>query len=269
MSTRTYLTSSRFEALKSTLSDLDCQIIADLYRLTTLSGDQLARLHFDRSPSAKRLARYHLNRLTRIQVLTRLGRRIGGARAGSAGYIYRLGVAGQRLVNPDSSRHWQPKTPGESFLTHCLAVSELYVALRLAERGGKFKLVTYCGEPDCWQSYHGPGGAHLVLKPDALVVIKSAGFEDHFFVEVDQASESTSRIAIKLKAYLAYYNSGRYQDAHGVFPLVLFVVPDSRRRRQIREVINRLSPDEGQLFGVTESHRAVETMSDCETGGAA
>ncbi len=71
-----------------------------------MSHAQLAALLGDgrgcRAVSAARIARRVLARLTELGVLARLERRIGGLRAGSSGYVYYLGPAGQRLV-----AYWQ------------------------------------------------------------------------------------------------------------------------------------------------------------------
>jgi hypothetical protein len=39
------------------------------------------------------------------------------------------------------------------------------------------------------------------LKPDALAVVQLDGYEDHWFLEVDQATESAATIGRKLTAY--------------------------------------------------------------------
>ena len=82
-----------------------------------------------------------LARLVANQLLTPLDRRIGGVRAGSAGLVFALGPAGQRLqalvadeLSP-SRRSRQPDTPTVRFLSHQLAVSELYVEFVEQTRG--------------------------------------------------------------------------------------------------------------------------------------
>jgi len=78
------------------------QLLRDLGRMRLLTHDQIGRLLDDdatNSPvSAARITRRMLARLTDSGVLARLDRRVGGIRAGSAGYVYYLGPVGQRLI---------------------------------------------------------------------------------------------------------------------------------------------------------------------------
>jgi len=215
---RPYLTARRVAAIGEQLSDRDEALLQDVGRLRLVSGDQLARLHYGTSASSRRLARLDLKRLVAMRVLARTERRIGGVRAGSAGFVYGLDVAGQRLLWPERRRRWAITTPGEMFGRHTLAVSEVYVRLRTAERSGGFTLSVFDTEPACWRRYVGPGGAAVVLKPDAHVVTASAGYEDHVFVEVDLATETRPRLLTKARRYVDYYRSGREQARFGVFP---------------------------------------------------
>jgi len=59
---------------------------------------QLRQLHYDESEAGKRLARMDLARLVEWRVMARLDRSIGGVRAGSEGFVFRLDAAGQRLI---------------------------------------------------------------------------------------------------------------------------------------------------------------------------
>ena len=43
--------------------------------------------------------------------------------------------------------------PGLAFVRHTLAVTELYVRLREAERAGTLELLEFEPEPECWRSY--------------------------------------------------------------------------------------------------------------------
>src|SRR5262245_62962246 len=82
------------------LSERDRAILADVARVRVLSGRQVERLHFAdlAGQHRDRTRRRVLERLTALQLLTTLERRIGGVRAGSAGLVFALGAAGQRLL---------------------------------------------------------------------------------------------------------------------------------------------------------------------------
>ena len=128
-------------------------MLRDVGRLGVMTGRQLQWLHFEPSDSGRRLARKKLSQLSSWQVLTRLGRPLSGW-----GYVYAVGPAGQRLLHPDWNRYRPPWTPRPSYLRHALAVSNLYVGLRDAERRHPMTLAIFDAEPDCWRSFYGLAG---------------------------------------------------------------------------------------------------------------
>ncbi len=258
---RGYVTRRQVEAISTRLSDRQWSVLRDTGRLGVVSGKQLQRLHYGPSPAGGRLARKHLGELVRLEVLARLDRRVGGVRAGSAGYVYALGVTGQRLLDPRRWRSRPPWTPGASHLRHALSVSELYVQLREAEKADGVELLSFDTEPACWRRYFGPGGARATLKPDALAIIGIGDYEDRYFVEVDLGTESGPRITTKGKAYIRYFGSGREQAETGVFPFVLWIAPDANRAGQLADALSRVPPEHWQLFQVTTADSAVQRIT--------
>lgn len=255
---RSYITAGRLAAIESRLSERDRQIVHDVGHLRLMSGRQLSLLHYGVTDSARRLCRLHLNRLVTEQLLIRLDRRIGGVRAGSEGYVYGLGVAGRRLLFPDRRRWWATPNPHQPFMLHTLSVADAFVTLHLAARRGGFTLTQFDAEPFCWRSFVGAGGARLVLKPDAFVVTEAGGFEDHVMLEVDLATESGPRITAKARVYAQYFQTGQEQERHGLFPGVVWLVPDEPRRALVARSLARLDADYWRLFSV---HLASETVS--------
>ena len=247
-SSRHYVTAAQLERINSKLSDRDRSILIDIGRLGTASGRQLERLHFGSSSSDRRSARLALSALVASQVLQRLTRSVGGTRAGSKGYVYALGLAGQRILNPNKQRYRPPWTPQPSYLRHALSVSDLYVQLREAERDQSLELAVYDTEPKCWRSFAGPGGSMATLKPDAFATLYQGDFEDRYFIEVDLGTEDGTRLLTKARTYLRYYQSGKEQEASGVFPLVLWVAHTPERASFIAMTMQRLKPAEQQLF---------------------
>lgn len=268
---RPYVTARRLEQIRGRLSDRQMAVLEDVGLLRLVSGTQLARLHYGVSESDRRLARLDLASLVAERVLVRTERRVGGVRAGSAGFVYGLDVAGQRLLRPEGRRWWTPPTPGDMFTSHTLAVSELYARLREAERDGGFLLSIFDTEPACWRRFVGGGGAAVVLKPDAYVVTATDGYEDHVFVEVDLATETRPRLLSKARRYIDYYRSGREQARGGVFPQVLWLVPDRRRAELVVDALSRLDADYWVLFQVGTLAEAVAAVlgqgDDLSNGG--
>jgi hypothetical protein len=222
----------------------------------------------DGPASAPRIARRALQRLAELDVLERLPRVVGGVRAGSAGYVYRLGLAGQRVALdagwfPDRRRR-RARVPGTLFLDHALAVAELHVRLVEGGRAGGFELFELRAEPACWRSYDGIGAQRLILKPDSYLRIGVGEWEDSYFIEVDRGTEGSRAIARQLRAYTAYYRAGVEQAERGVFPKVLWLVPGERRAEAIRGCIGGLTAAERELFSVALRADALEVV-----GGAA
>jgi len=89
--------------------------------------------------------------------------------------------------------------------------------------------------------------------------------EHRWFIEVDQGNESLPVVIGKCRAYDAYYQSGREQAAHGVFPRVCWVVPDESRADRISNKIRRSQRLLDQMFEVTVSANALGTLA----GGSA
>lgn len=262
MSAQRYMTGKRVAAIEATLHERDRAVLEDVARLNVASAKQLQRLHYSDSEAGRRLARHDLARLTEERVIGRLDRRVGGVRAGSSGFVYALDVAGQRIIRPRKRRYRRPWTPQPSHLRHALSVSELYVRLREVEESGRIELPIFDAEPACWRWFVGPGGGRVVLKPDAFAVTATTEFEDRWFIEVDLATESSPRLIHKAKAYVRYWQSGREQAETGVFPKVLWVVPDEPRREVAAEALSRLPAEHWRLFATATVDDALAAMAD-------
>lgn len=266
---RSYVTKRKLVEIKEQLSQRDWRVLADVGRLSLVSGKQLRRLHYQATSSGQRLARMDLARLSDWRVLTRLDRRVGGVRAGSEGFVYALDALGQRLVFPKRRRYRLPYTPQSAFIAHSMAASELYVELKEAESRGELDLIEFNSEPSCWRRFSGPGGRALVLKPDAFVVSGRGQYEYHYFVEVDRNTESLPRITEKARLYARYWQSGREQGAHGVFPGVLWVVPDERRRTRLIDALGMLDAEHWPLFQIVTTNAASHALTGSSTPGSA
>lgn len=262
--TRSYINSDRLVRLVDQLSERDLAVLSTLERVRIASASQIERLHFVGKSSQHR--RRALLSLSNRRLVTRLDRVIGGVHAGSAGFLYQLSDVGQRALNHSTGLPRRlPSTPGTSFIWHALAVTELYVQLTEASRTQDFELLDFNAEPTCWRHYSGRGGGRAVVKPDAYVRIGNGDYEDSWFVEVDLATEHPTTIKNKLDVYQAYWSSGTEQASRGVFPRVLWIVPDQRRAQVITDCCLRQPTDAWDLFMVTLSSDAAGLMS----GGAA
>ena len=253
--------------LRAQLSDRDLAVVSQVAQLKLMSGRQIEQLHFgiERHASAltaARTCRRVLERLVGDRLLVRLERRVGGVRAGSASYVYGLGPVGQRVLGLDGPRR-RFREPTATFVMHTLAISELVVDLTLGNRRGDFELLELQAEPACWR----PLGTQQ-LRPDLFVSLGVREYEYRYFIEVDLGTESLPRLIAKCQTYDAYYRTGAEQQAHGIFPRVLWILHDERRAARLREVIARTRSLSPELFIVTTDERSLAVLTDQAVRGA-
>jgi hypothetical protein len=88
------------------------------------------------------------------------------------------------------------------------------------------------------------------LKPDLHAVTAKDDFEDHWFIEVDLGTESLVTLQSKCHIYQEHFNSGREQTATGIYPIVAWLIADTKRQRALDAVIRKDSRLDPQLFEI-------------------
>jgi hypothetical protein len=267
--TRRYLTASRLSQLAGALTSREHTILMTLATVYAATTHQIARTAFADEPSAGRLARRHLQRLGQFGLVRRFVDRSRDRQVGAPGHIHALTAAGLRCVggSQGSGIHqrtaWRPST---AFLAHRLAISELFVRLTEQSRTGGPAVKKFQAEPDCWRAYAGQAGERELLRPDALVRLVHGDAELSWFVEVDLGTETRpATIVDKCRRYRRYELSGQEQRRHGVFPGVIFIVPNVARARMIRRVTDRQPTEARDLFTVATEEQALIAL--IEVGG--
>jgi hypothetical protein len=239
------------------LSERDWTIIEIVNRLRIVSGQHLDSLVFYTIPSerSRTVTRSRvLLRLAAWRVLVPLARRVGGQGRGSSVQLYALDTAGQRLLAQRQAaagsvpRVRRPGTPGERMVRHVTAVAELYAALVTLGRVEGFTVQEFSTEPACWWR-NGLGG---YVKPDAYVLLTTGAVRDHWWAEIDLASESLPTIHNKLLVYLDFLRRGQLGPGD-VMPRVLISTVTEQRRDAIRLLVRRLPAPAGQLFAVMQA----------------
>lgn len=234
------LSQVELQRLGSHLSPRDWGLLRFLRQHRYATTDQLRRVFFVDHASdtaATRACLRVLDRLLKQRILTRLERRIGGSRRGSAGFIWGLDVIGDRLTRAEDSPRRRVQEPSFAFLTHTLAVTETHVALLEAARSGTFLVNGVQVETEAWREYVSPRGIRSILKPDLMTTISSDAYDDHWYVEVDLGTESLPVLLRKCRAYDDYRRTGRAQAEHGVFPRVLWVLTTPERVAKLTAAI--------------------------------
>lgn len=255
----------RLGVIERELSERDWAILASLDQHRFLTTRQLQALHFHdhASPAAAtRICLRVLSRLCELGVVEHLVRRVGGVRAGSASYVWRVGSVGDRLLRQASGDgiRARRKEPSARHLDHCLAIADCHLALLAAARARRLELLTVATEPESWRSYLGVSGAPEVLKPDLYAVTATGEYEDHWFVELDRATESLPTLVRKCAQYERYRRTGREQAETGIFPLVVWVVPDDDRVTKLQAALNAARRLDTTLFRITTPERFAELV---------
>jgi hypothetical protein len=248
--------------IEQEMSDLDRDVLLLVQALKLVTGNQLRRRFWPGDAAAARAGRRALARLTKWRVLDRADGRRGGVRAGSEGYIYVVGPSGHRLLAARGFHGRRRGLPGERHLAHTLAISEAIVGLHEGEASGALELIEVQTEPTCWRPFVGLMGARVILKPDAFLRIGAGQVaEDAWFLEVDMATEGSSALASKMKVYAQHFRSGEEQRRAGVYPRVIWAVPDIRRAKQLNAVLDGVEAETRRLHVVTTQAALVPLLA--------
>lgn len=262
----------RVQSLLSKLSDRDLSVLRCLACLRLMTGSQIQRLQVadgsDRTQA--RRSRALLQRLADLELVVRLGRRVGGVRAGSSGFVYGLSGIGQAVLGMGGLHGGRRRRVWETspaFQDHVLDVGEVYVRLVEAERTGALELLDFQAEPAAWRTFPGPSGPGTALKPDAFVRLGVGELEHSAFLEIDRSTESVPTIARKCRTYASYWQSGIEQAEHGVFPRVLWLASDGRGAQCITKALTQIPSDAQHLFQVAFLDGAVPVLTATAQGG--
>ena len=252
------------ERLDEELSGRDRSILGQVADLRLMSARQIELVHFAAaehasSISAARCCRRVLERLVRDRLLTRLERRIGGVRAGSASYVYAIGPVGQRLVGRDEARK-RFREPSATYALHTLAIAQLVTDLTVQSRSGRVEILQLQAEPACWRTTTGMAGSTL-LRPDLFVSLGIREYEYRWLIEVDLGTEPLPTLLRKCQAYEAYYRSGREQHEHGVFPRVLWLMHSAERVERLQAAIASDTRLTSALFSIVTSEQAITAVA--------
>jgi len=236
----------QLEELSWQLSGRDKAILSSVQMCRLITSHQIQRIHIIEHESPMAATRATNRALAKFQdrgLIDTLSRKVGGERAGSTAYVWKLTELGGRLLDMENVGRSQRNRwfePSEAFLAHTLEIAETYV--RITEICDKYImfLVDVEFEPECWRGYTS-GGYKEALKPDMLVSIINWKYEYSYYLEIDRNTEAPSVVLEKCKKYAEYYITGAEQQATGVYPLVVWLVPDSARRDSLKRHIANCS----------------------------
>ena len=236
------------------LSDRDIAILKSLAKCTFMLTGQIQRLHntdASTQTAALRATAREMKKLKEYGLVKNLDRRIGGVRGGSSSLVWHLSEAGYRLLKLDSrekktrKRHLEPSL---NHLNHAIAVSACYVCIHeICQQNPNISLDQVDTEPGCWRPYSHHGST-VHLKPDLFLAMKCGEYEDRWFIEIDLATESPATILKKCERYYDYYRTNLEQRKHGVFPAIIWIVPDKARKEVLQTTIAKANQKNTKMF---------------------
>ena len=210
---------------------------------TTTQLARLTALEYASPASALRQTQRHLASLAQQRLLTSLERRVGGWQGGSAVTIWAATTRGHRRVAAENEedegevpRRQRPREVSTTFLDHLLAITEVRTSVEEAVRQEADTEAAVALEPECWRTALSPSGQVQVLRPDLAVTVTSPAYEDRYLVEVDRATENPGRVIATCWRYQEH-QAASSQASDGVFPLVVWLVPNDRRRHRLERAI--------------------------------
>lgn len=255
------ISNQKLQWVSQELTPSDKKVIDFLYNhrfATTRHISRLLRPQFANHASSIRQAARLTQKLRRYGLVNHLERRIGGARAGSTGYIWFMTEAGHRcmrLINADQTNETKRKRatePSWQFLAHTLAITELRITTEEVCRCQPISIVMVETEPACWRNRLGDAGHIEWIKPDLSLITSTQGYLDHWWFEVDMSTERPSRLKHKANMYLKHLYSGTEQASRGVFPKVIWLTPTSERSCQLHELFASIASLPSGIFEVME-----------------
>ena len=236
---------AQLQAIAEQLDDTDRELLALLAAHRYATTRQLAQItelsgQYGSARSALRQTSRRLRRQHGLGLVAHLERRIGGTRAGSAGYVWYLTAAGQRLTSEGQGRGARRRfqEPSALFLAHTLAITQARFVIEQAIHAVGGHLARLRTEPACWRSWLRLGGALGWLKPDLeAITATDTGAEDHWLLEIDLDTEHPARLLAKCHDYQAHLASGTFQAQHGYYPQVVWLLTNQARAGRLAEQI--------------------------------
>lgn len=208
-------------------SERDLEVLSEIAWAGILSTSQICRLHF---PSRRRTQR-------RLRALLDHGL-VRAHLQGEALHrenIYTLTPLGvDRLFEVGAFPDGPPRVfriPRPQKLGHALAVREVFVALRMAEREDRLRLTDFRFEEELAGGWLGRDAG---LIPDGLAVVERSGSEQVLVLEVDLGTETSTTLRPKLAAYRRAFDCGLGYLGSATTRLLVAAVSEPRSATLLR-----------------------------------
>ena len=222
------------------LTDRDKRIVEAVYQLRFLTRDQIKLLEFEKGSMTacqRRLSLlYHNGYLSAVHKPIPTG-------YGSSKRVYCLSKKGAALIahlySEKEAREikWNEKYNKVEpfFIEHILAINDVRIAFLKAALATKEYELFWFNEQEvkAWkEKVDDPEDSSktLPITPDAFLYLIGKDKKAYYFLEVDRATESNRRWRDKIKGYVEYVKSGKYQARFKTEALRVLTISTSKDR---------------------------------------
>ncbi len=238
-------------------TERDGEILRQIHVYRLLTREQVERLVFPPADLHGRFTRTDRAR-TRLRLLyhhgyvDRIPMPVGNG-AWSWRPVYRLArkgaqvIAAEQRVTEPNPHYWgkhddvqyRRTKASTQFLEHTLAINDVRIMVMRSAQAKGWTVEKWLSEHDL-RAMAKSGGLSVThgtertmdsrAVPDAYFVLRAGDKCAHFFLEVDRATMSATRWQGRVRAFLDYVNSGRYEQQFGTYSLRILTVTTTRKR---------------------------------------
>jgi len=221
----------------------DLEVIAFVARFGQVTRKQIRAVVFASNKSATPCDRA-VSRLVKDRLLAEVERPTqGGRRGGQGPIVYQIGPAGWKVAQTEGS-FWLAR----SVKFHSLAIADVYVDIST-----HLNVVRFETEPDSHEKIN-----YVAIQPDLYVELDLGRHVLRAWLEIDLGSERPKQLKDKLARYNHAWSGA--PDRWNPWPLVVWVVPDAKRRAELESLI-KLEPAESQgMYRVCLFEDVVRTL---------
>lgn len=208
------------------LTERDMDIIEAVHLYRILRQDQLQTLFFSSKNACQRA-------LARLYDHAFLERKFLPVLYGRSPTLYVLDKRGADLLRSERGYEdlvWYStnKDLKTDFIEHTAALNDFRLSIVVSARRAGLELITWASESQLKADYDRVRVAHLrqavSVIPDGYFVLNTLHGKAHFFVEIDRGTETLQRFKQKVRAYVAYHESGGYEQRYGTQSLRILTV---------------------------------------------
>ena len=222
------------------LTDRDKRVVEAVYQFRFITRDQIKQLEFEKGSMTacqRRLSLlFHNGYLSAVLKAIPTG-------YGSSKRVYCLSKKGAALISHLYSEKeareikWNEKYNKVEpfFIEHTLAINDVRIAFLKAVLETKDYTLFWFNEQEvkAWkEKVDDPenSGKTFPITPDAFLYLMGKDKKAYYFLEVDRATESNRRWRDKIKGYVEYVKSGKYQARFKTEALRVLTISTSKER---------------------------------------